>query len=82
MSSSRLQPPTTALVLALAAVALTPVGALAQTPAPLKVGGQPGAIADRYIVVMNSRPATLRSSAPRTRHEQGAAESVAITATR
>ncbi|MDQ3722365.1 MAG: S8 family peptidase [Actinomycetota bacterium] len=45
---------TTTLALALAALALTPAGALAQTPAPLAGGGQAGAIADRYIVVMKS----------------------------
>ena len=45
---------TTTLALALAALALTPVGALAQTPAPLAGEAQPGAIADQYIVVMKS----------------------------
>ena len=45
---------TATLALTLAALALTPAGALAQAPAPLTGGGQPGAIADQYIVVMNS----------------------------
>ncbi len=44
----------TSLVLVLAALALAPAGALAQTTAPPSGAGQPGAIPGDYLVVMKS----------------------------
>ena len=45
---------TRSLAFAIAALALAPSGALAQTAAPLTATAQPGALADRYIVVMKN----------------------------